>query len=131
MALVRNRATLLAAAVAGVVALLATGFWLGRANPGSSTVSPELIHGTVVGVGGGVGGTPVNEFVVKIDGSNRPARSYGIGSTPWTDETADLHESDTPPPCIAVGRHITFGVARVAHGSWSIDEVVWVDCTNV
>jgi hypothetical protein len=123
---VRWRGTLAAEVALGVVALLGLGFWIGRANPGS-TPHPEIVRGTVTLVGGGA---QVDEFVVNVAGSRGPGTSYPVGHVPWTDGSSGMTEGNTAPPCISVGHHITFGVVHVAYGGMTTDHVVWVDCTG-
>jgi hypothetical protein len=123
----RRRNALAGAVALGVVALIGIGFWIGRANPGS-TVHPDVLHGTVTLVGGA---RPVDEFAVDLD-DHAGGRSYGLGPVPWTNGPGGgVTEGNTTPPCVAVGHHITFGVVRVPHGGITTDQVVWIDCGDI
>lgn len=121
----RRRSELAAGVALGVVALAGIGFWIGRANPGS-TVHPDVLHGTVTLVGGA---RPVNEFVVDLDGPRALGKGYWLGPVPWTNGAGNgVTEGNTTPPCVAVGHHITFAVVHVPHGGITTDQIVWIDC---
>ena len=121
----RRRNELAGGVALGAVALAGIGFWVGRANPGS-TVHPDVLHGTVVLVGGA---RPVDEFVVDLD-AHAGNKSYGLGPVPWTSGLpgGPVTHADRTPPCLAVGHHITFGVVHVPHSGMTTDEIVWIDC---
>jgi hypothetical protein len=123
---VRRRGMLAAEVTLGVVALLGLGFWIGHANPGSSP-HPDVVRGTVTVVGGAA---QVDEFVVHVDGTRGPGKSYQVGHVPWTDATGGVTEGDTAPPCISVGHHVAVGVVHVALNGMTTDHVVWVDCAG-
>lgn len=121
----RRRSELAGGVALGVVALAGIGFWIGRANPGS-TVHPDVLHGTVTLVGGA---RPVNEFVVDLDGPRALGKGYWLGPVPWTNGAGNgVTEGNTTPPCVAVGHHITLGVVHVPHGGITTDQIVWIDC---
>jgi hypothetical protein len=120
----RRRSALAGAVALGVAALIGVGFWIGRANPGS-TVHPDVLHGTVALVGGA---TPVDEFAVDLD-AGAGSRSYGLGPVPWTTGPgSSVHIGNVTPPCVAVGHRITLGVIHVPAGGITTDEIVWIDC---
>jgi hypothetical protein len=121
---IRRRSELAGGVALGVVALIGIGFWIGRANPGS-TVHPDVRHGTVILVGGA---RPVDEFAVDLD-AHAGSKSYGLGPVPWTNGPGSSVDIgfDTPP-CVAVGHHITFGVVHVPHAGITTEQIVWIDC---
>jgi hypothetical protein len=120
----RRRSVVAGAGALGIAALTGIGFWIGRANPGS-TAHADVMSGTVIHVGGT---TPIDEFVVDLD-AHAGTKSYPLGPVLWTNGPRDSWPAgDITPPCIAVGHHITFGVVYVPHADTTTVQIAWVDC---
>jgi hypothetical protein len=119
----RRRGELAGGVALGVVALISIGFWIGRANPGS-TAHPDVLHGTVLLVPGAR-----DKVVVDLD-AQAGTKDYGLGPMPWTSGVpgGPVTVGNGIPPCVAVGRHITFGVVHVPVSGNTTDEIVWIDC---
>ncbi len=110
------------AVVLCALALATGGFLLGRSNLGSAQPS-RVVSGTV-----SVVGQPADEFAVTLDGTSATA-SFPLGPVPWTDDTEGGNVNQgTTPPCISVGRHVTFGVVAVTFAGQRSDQVEWVKC---
>jgi hypothetical protein len=121
----RRRSALAGTAALGVVALLGLGYWIGRTYP-ASTVRQDILHGTVTEV---TGEPLVEAFAIDLDPPRTVSTSYFLGIVSWTTSgggTAGGHN----PPCVVVGRHITFGVVHVVHDRINTDRVVWIDCSG-
>jgi hypothetical protein len=118
-----RRSELVGPVALGVLALLGLGYWIGRTYP-ASPVRQDVLHGTVTEVHG----EPLlDAFAIDLDPPRGVSTSYPLGIESWTTSDGGT-AGGYNPPCVVVGRHITFGVVHFVHDSINTDRVIWFDC---
>jgi hypothetical protein len=126
----KSRPRIIAAAVVGVLAVLAFGYWW---MTGRHTATPEVVEGWAIPNGNGLA------LSLHESDDTRDGNGYVIAGADWAGKDNLWHGGAQTPTCIGtdttIKTHVQLGIVDIRSGGtdhvgYSASHVIWLRCLD-